>query len=162
VVERFLTRLGLRGPITTERRGAIAHRQVTRMWVERAAHPGQDSVRTVSFRHVVEEINVGKPSNKTAEDKARIVVAVLKGEVTAIEAARLEGVSEQSIHHWKATFLESGRAGLAARARRTPSSREVDLQARVDELDEALAEAQVRLRALQQGDRSLPPSKTSR
>jgi transposase len=162
VVERFLTRLCLRGPISTEGPCAIAHRHVTRMWIGCAAHPGQDSVRTVGFRHSAEEINVGKPSNKSAEDKARIVVAVLKGEVTAIEAARLEGVSEQSIHHWKAMFLESGRAGLAARARRAPSSREADLQARVDELDEALAEAQVRLRALEQGDRSLPPSKTSR
>ncbi len=105
---------------------------------------------------------MGKPSNKSAEDKARVVVAVLKGELTAIAAARLEGVSEQTIHNWKAAFLEGGRAGLSVPARRRPTGREAGLRARIEELNEALGDAQVRLRVLQQGDHSLPPSKTSR
>jgi transposase-like protein len=110
----------------------------------------------------VEEINVGKPSNKTADEKARVVIAVLKAELTAVEAARLEGVSEQSIHNWKAVFLESGRAGLATHAKPLRTSREAELAAKVDELTAALDDARVQLRAFERGVHSLPPSKTSR
>jgi transposase-like protein len=67
---------------------------------------------------------VAKPANKTAEEKARIVVAVLKGELTAVEAARRHGVSEQSVHGWKAVFLEADRAGLDPQGPPRRSSRE--------------------------------------
>lgn len=46
------------------------------------------------------------------EDKVRIVLAVLAGEVTVAEAARRHGVSEQSVANWRDRFVESGKAGL--------------------------------------------------
>jgi transposase len=110
----------------------------------------------------VEESNVGKPSNKSAEEKARVVIAVLRGELAAVEAARLNGVSEQSIHNWKAVFLEGGRARLGERATPRPSNREAVLEAKVAELTAAIAEADVQLRTLRQGVQTLPPTQTSR
>jgi hypothetical protein len=55
---------------------------------------------------------VARPSKKANEDRVCIVLAVLRGDSTAAEAGRKNGVSEQSIHNWKRLFLESGRAGL--------------------------------------------------
>ena len=48
-----------------------------------------------------------RPSKKTADQKLQIVVSVLRGEASAAEAARRSGVSEQSVHSWKRTFVAS-------------------------------------------------------
>ena len=104
---------------------------------------------------------MARPSKKTTEDKVRIVLAVLRGEVTATEAGRKNGVSEQSIHNWKRLFLEAGRAGLDQGARRQ-SSREHELEAENEELKAALGEAHVQLRVWRKGAEFLPPSRTSR
>ena len=39
---------------------------------------------------------MAKPSKKTPEQKLQIVLAVLRGELSAMEASRRNGVSEQS------------------------------------------------------------------
>lgn len=104
---------------------------------------------------------MGKPSNVSAEERARTVEAVLRGEVTAIEAGRRLGVSEQSIHKWKAAFLVAGRERLGGR-NRLATNREAELQAKVDELTLALTDANVRLRVLGREASALPPSQTSR
>ena len=53
---------------------------------------------------------MGRPPVIPAEKKLRIVLSVLAGEVTIVQAARKENVSEQSISRWKAEFLEAGKA----------------------------------------------------
>lgn len=42
-----------------------------------------------------------RPSVLSVEDKFRLVVAVVSGELTVAEAARRAQVSEQSISNWK-------------------------------------------------------------
>ena len=49
-----------------------------------------------------------------AEEKVRIVLSVLAGEVTVAEAARRAKVSEQSVGNWKRQVLEGGRSGIVA------------------------------------------------
>ena len=44
---------------------------------------------------------MARPSLKSADEKLRILLAVLKGELTASKAARRHSVSEQSVHNWK-------------------------------------------------------------
>ena len=104
---------------------------------------------------------MAKPSKKTSEQKLRIVLSVLRGEVSAAEAARRNGVSEQSVHNWKRLFLDPGRKGLETGSRRR-SSRELELEAENEELKAALGEAHVQLRVRRKGARYLPPSRTSR
>ena len=58
------------------------------------------------------------------EDKVRIVLSILAGEVTVAEAARRAKVSEQSVGTWKRQFLEAGKLGLAPGRASRPSSRE--------------------------------------
>lgn len=104
---------------------------------------------------------MSKPSGKSPEQKLQVVLSVLRGELSAAEAGRRAGVSEQSVHNWKRLLLESGRDALAAgRKRRT--SREVELEAENEELKAALGEAHVELRVWRKGAEYLPPLRTSR
>lgn len=56
---------------------------------------------------------MGRPSVLPADKKLGLVVRVMSGELTAAEAAREVGVSEQSVSNWRRQFLEGGRNGLA-------------------------------------------------
>ena len=98
---------------------------------------------------------MSRPPVKPVEEKLRIVLAVLRGEVS-IKEARRERVSETSIAAWRDQFLAGGRAALAGGARHGPSTREQDLQAQVDELTSALGEAHVELRVWRKGG---PPTR---
>lgn len=104
---------------------------------------------------------MAKPSKKTTDQKLRIVLAVLRGQHSVAEAARRNGVSEQSVHNWKRRFLDAGREGLEKGVRRR-SSREMELEAECEELKAALGEAHVQLRVWRKGAEFLPPSGTSR
>lgn len=61
---------------------------------------------------------MAKPRLKSPEDKARVVVSILGGEMTIAEAARREGVSQTSIAKWRDRFREGGQVTLVAGARR--------------------------------------------
>jgi transposase len=105
---------------------------------------------------------MGRPPVIPPEKKIRVVLAVLAGEVSVSEAARKEQVSEQSIHRWKADFVEAGKVGLIA-GRAGPSTREAQLEAEVAELTQALGEAHLQVRVWKKSaEGRLGPSKTSR
>jgi transposase len=106
---------------------------------------------------------MSRPPVFPVEDKIRIVLSVLAGEVTVAEAARRAKVSETSVGKWKQQFLESGRVGLAAGGSTRPSSREEALAAEVEELKAALGEAHVELRVWKRSaEGRLAPLRTSR
>jgi transposase len=105
---------------------------------------------------------MARPPVLPAEEKVRIVLSILAGEITVAEAARRAKVSEQSVGNWKRQFLESGRAGLAT-GKSGPSSREKQLEAQVADLTRALGEAAVELRVWKESAEGRPgPSRTSR
>ena len=91
-----------------------------------------------------------RPSNRSAEQKLRVVLSVLGGEQSAAGAGRKAGAGEQSVHNWKRLLVESGREGLAG-GRRRRTSREVELEAENEELKAALGEAHVELRVWRKG-----------
>lgn len=87
---------------------------------------------------------MARPPVLPAEEKTRIVLSILAGELTVAEAARRAKVSEQSVGTWKRQFLEAGKTGLTGRA--GPSTREQQLEAEVADPTQALGEAAVELR----------------
>lgn len=106
---------------------------------------------------------MSRPPVFPVEDKVRIVLSVLAGEMTIAEAARKNKTSETSIGKWKQQFLESGKLGLAAGGASRPSSREQALEAEVEELTKALGEAHVELRVWKRSaEGRLAPSRTLR
>lgn len=104
---------------------------------------------------------MSRPPAFPAEQKVRIVLSILAGEITAADAARQFKVSEQSIGTWKRQFLEGGRAGLESKTAGAVS-REAELEAEVEELKAALGEATVELRVWKKSAERLAPSRTSR
>jgi len=56
---------------------------------------------------------VRKPAKRLPiEEKVRVVLAVLGGEMTASEAARRHGVSVPAVLSWRNKFLDAGRQSL--------------------------------------------------
>ena len=104
---------------------------------------------------------MAKASRRSPEEKLRVVLSVLRGELSAVAAGRRAGVSEQTVHNWKKAFLEGGRDRSALGGRRR-SAREAELEAECEELKAALGEARVRSRVWQRAADLLPPSRTSR
>ena len=71
---------------------------------------------------------MAKASKKCPEEKLRVVLSVLSGELSVAAAGHRAGASEQTEHYWKKAFLEGGRDRLALGARRW-STRERELEA---------------------------------
>jgi transposase len=94
---------------------------------------------------------MSKPPVKSVEEKTRVVLAVLRGEVTVAAAARREGVSETTIAKWRDRFLDGGQAAMAVGGRPGSASREQRLEADVEELTSALGEAHMELRLWRKG-----------
>ena len=105
---------------------------------------------------------MARPPVFPAEEKIRIMLSILTGEITVSEAARRAKVSKQSVGNWKHQVLEVGKAGLVA-GNTGPSTREQQLEAEVTELTQALGEAAVELRVWKKSaEGRLGPSRTSR
>lgn len=100
---------------------------------------------------------MGRPQKHSVDFKMRVVLGVLRGEMTAAGAARRHGVSETSIGKWKDAFIRAGRDGLAAKAEGRASGEQARLAAQVDELTRALGEAHVELRLARRDGAGLPP-----
>jgi transposase len=106
---------------------------------------------------------MARQSVYSVEDKYRLVLAVISGEMSVAEAARKGGASEQSISNWKRQFLEGGKAGLTEGAPVGPNARERALLEEVEELKAALGEAHVELRVWKKSaEHSLGPTRSSR
>ena len=92
-----------------------------------------------------------------------LVIAVVSGEMSVVEAARRLKVSSSSFGNWKRQFLEGGKAGLASGGPVGPSQRERALAEENEELKTALGEAHVELRVWKKSaEHRLGPSRTSR
>lgn len=89
---------------------------------------------------------MARPSLFSVEDKYRLVLSVISGELSVAEAARRGKASEQSISNWKRLFLESGKQGLAENGKPGPNARERQLMEELEEVKAALGEAHVELR----------------
>lgn len=89
------------------------------------------------------------------EDKVRVVLSVLGGEMNGAEAGRRYGVSETSVAKWKHAFLAAGTRELEERPSGSPGMQGSPEQRRLrhenEQLKLALAEATVQLRIWQHG-----------
>ena len=85
----------------------------------------------------------------SAEEKIRIVLDGLRGEVTIAELCRREGIAESLYYSWSKEFLEAGKRRLAGDTARSATTSEVkDLKRKDVELKEVVAEQALELRLL--------------
>jgi transposase len=61
----------------------------------------------------------------SSEDKIRIVIEGLRGEMTVAELCRKEGISQSLYYKWSKEFLEAGKQRLAGNTKRQADSGEV-------------------------------------
>ena len=83
----------------------------------------------------------------SSEEKIRIVLEGLKGEVSISELCRREGIVANLYYRWSKDFLEAGKKRLAGDTSREATSSEVtDLRSENDELKQLVAELSLNLR----------------
>lgn len=84
-----------------------------------------------------------------SEEKIRVVLEGLRGEVSVAELCRREGIAESLYYKWAKDFLEAGKARLAGDTQRQATSSEVsDLRAENEQLKQAVAELLLKNRVL--------------
>lgn len=91
---------------------------------------------------VVSQIKKAARRKFSAEEKIRIVLEGLRGEITVAELCRREGIAANVCYKWSKAFLEAGKNGLTKDTLRDASSEEVKrLKAENEDLKKALAES---------------------
>jgi transposase len=107
---------------------------------------------------------MGRKAYRSVDEKFQVVVSVLKGEMTQVEAARRLEMSQTTIAKWQKQALEGMREALGRgdNARPALSKREAELQAQVEELTTAIGEAYVELRVWRKGGALYRTGSTSR
>jgi transposase len=98
---------------------------------------------------LVRDIRRATRRQYSAEEKIRIVLEGLRGEVSIAELCRKEGIAQSMYYGWSKEFLEAGKRRLAGDTAREATSDEVKgLRAEARQLKEALAEATLENRLL--------------
>ena len=93
-------------------------------------------------KNIVQQIRKATRRKFSAEEKIRIVLEGLRGEIPVSELARREGIAPTVYYRWSKAFLEAGKNGLTKDTRRDTTTDEVrQLKADNDALKRALAEA---------------------
>jgi transposase len=92
--------------------------------------------------NVIREIRRATRRKFSAEEKIRIVVEGLRGEMSVSALCRREGIAPTMYYRWSKAFLEAGKNGLTRDTRRDATAREVQqLKEENEALKKALAEA---------------------
>ena len=98
---------------------------------------------------VVKEIRRNTRRKYTSEEKIRIVLEGLKGEVSIVELCRREGIVSNLYYRWSKDFLEAGKKRLAGDTACEATSSEVGgLRSENDQLKQLVAELSLKNRLL--------------
>jgi transposase len=104
-----------------------------------------------------EPASVTRPTVIPPDKKVRIALGVLRGEMSAAEAARRNNVSETSVARWRRLFVDAGRQALVEGGGPHPRTRDRVLVAEIGTLRAALERAHVELHVWRRGREELPP-----
>ena len=97
----------------------------------------------------VREIRRNSRKKYSAEEKVRIVLEGVRGEVTIAELCRKEGIHPNMYYKWSKDFLEAGKQRLVGDTHREADSQEVnEMQAENEQLKVVVAERVLRNRVL--------------
>ena len=105
---------------------------------------------------VVREIKRKTRRRFSAEEKIRIVLEGLRGEMSIAELCRREGIVENLYYRWSKTFLEAGKKRLQGDTTREATSSEVvGLRRENEELKQLVAELSLESRMLKKRSNGL-------
>jgi transposase len=95
--------------------------------------------------------NIRRKTRKkySAEDKIRIVIEGLQGELSVAELCRKESIAQSMYYKWSKEFLEAGKQRLAGNTKRQADSDEVaELRKEMGQLKYLVAELSLKNRIL--------------
>ena len=99
--------------------------------------------------HVVAAIKRATKRHYTAEEKIKIVIEGLRGEVPVVDLCRREGISTAVYYRWSKDFLEAGKNGLTRDTRRHANENQVkELKQENEFLKYALADSVLEVQRL--------------
>lgn len=106
---------------------------------------------------------MAKPSDLTPEQRAEIVLSLLRKEEPASVLARRHGISANTLGQWREEFVVGGTANLASgkRQQREEAQRLSALQAAVEERDRVIGEITIANRILKKRVTTSPSTKNS-
>lgn len=79
----------------------------------------------------------------SAKRKADLVVEIIKGQKTIVDAAREYDLKQSDIQNWLDTFMEYGRQGLKGSPKRMESAYEAELKAHREKIGELVLQIDV-------------------
>lgn len=92
-------------------------------------------------KNPIREIKQATKKRFTAEEKIRIVLEGLRGEIPVSELCRRENVTTVTYYKWSKAFLDAGKNGLTLDTKRDANSEEVKrIKGENDALKRAVAE----------------------
>jgi transposase len=95
----------------------------------------------MSKENIVSQIKKATRRKFSAEDKIRIVLEGLRGQISITELCRKEGIAAAMYYKWSKAFLESGKNGLTLDTKRDATTDEVRyLKEENQDLKKAVAE----------------------
>jgi transposase len=101
----------------------------------------EKELKMSSSNDVVKQIKNAAKRKFSADDKIRIVLEGLRGEITISELCRREGLAASVYYKWSKEFLEAGKNGLTRSIIRDATSDEVRrLKDENSDLKKAVAE----------------------
>lgn len=104
---------------------------------------------TQNVEATVREIRRHSRKKYSAEEKVRIVLEGVRGEVTIAELCRREGIHPNMYYKWSKDFLEAGKQRLVGDTHREADSQEVnEMRAENEQLKAVVAELTLRNRML--------------
>lgn len=105
--------------------------------------------RKTTSEKLVKDIRRKTRKVYSAEEKIRIVLDGLRGELSIAALCRREGIAESLYYKWSKDFLEAGKKRLAGDTARAANSDEVkELRQEARDLKEVVAEQTLELRLL--------------
>lgn len=112
--------------------------------------------KTESAQTTVRRIRRKTRKKYNAEDKIRIVIEGLRGEMSVAELCRKEGISQSLYYKWSKEFLEAGKARLAGDTKREAGGTEVqEMRSELEQLKLLVAELSLKNRVLKKSLRGL-------
>ena len=95
--------------------------------------------------------NIRRKTRKqySAEEKIRIVIEGLRGDMTGAKLCRKEGIAQSMYYKWSKEFLEAGKSRLAGNIKRQADSEEVtEMRKQLEQLKLLVAELSLKNRTL--------------
>jgi transposase len=112
--------------------------------------------KQASAQSTVRQIRRKTRKKYSAEDKIRIVIEGLRGDMSVAELCRREGISQSLYYKWSKEFLEAGKSRLAGDTRREADGTEVkEMRSELEQLKLLVAELSLKNRILKKSLRGL-------